>query len=129
MIELLVSLAIIGMLFAAVLALTSGVREKARDAKRMSDVREISKALELYVVNTGNFPVETEAISITGDDTVSSVLEDELLISEVPTDPQYPTQVYTYQSDANGSTYTISFCLETDTIESFSQGCGNTITP
>ncbi len=128
-VELLVSLAIIAMLFSAVLALTGDARQKARDSQRMSDVREISKALALYTVDTGSFPIETTAITITSDDAVSTALEAEGVISETPTDPTHPTTVYTYQSSSNGDTYIVSFCLETNTIENYSQGCGNTLTP
>lgn len=128
-IEMLVALAIIAILFSAVLALTGDAKQKARDSQRLSDVREIAKSLAIYAVDTGNFPVQTTAITITGTDAVSTALESEEAISETPTDPIHPTHAYTYQSSPNGDTYIISFCLETNTIENYSQGCGNTITP
>lgn len=127
--ELLVSLAIIGMLFAATIALIGGVKEKSRDSKRMSDVREISKALVLYADNNDTFPIATTLVTITGSDAVSTVLEAEGVISEMPTDPIHPTNPYTYISDLSGNNFIISFCLETDTIPNFSKGCGNEITP
>jgi len=127
--ELLVSLAIIAMLFTATIALIGGVKEKSRDAKRMSDVREISKALVLYADNNDKFPIATTAVTITGIDAVSTVLEGDDVISEVPIDPTHPLNPYTYISDSSGNTFIISFCLETDTVPNFTQGCGNTITP
>ena len=57
LIELLVVIAIIGLLSTlAVVALTSA-RAKARDAKRISDVKQVQTSLELYFADTGgNYP-------------------------------------------------------------------------
>jgi prepilin-type N-terminal cleavage/methylation domain-containing protein len=127
--ELLVSLAIIAVLLSVVLVLMDNVRERTRDSKRVSDMREVSKAFELYAVENGRFPIAVETVTITGEDAVSTALESAETISEMPTDPIHPTTSYTYQTDPQGDTYTISFCLETDNIENYSKGCGNTIEP
>lgn len=129
MIELLVSLAIIAVLFTAVMVLVGGFKEKSRDSRRMSDVREINKALTLYANSNGGFPISSSQIVITGEDIVSNALETAGFITAVPSDPIHPTNSYAYQTDIKGNSFIISFCLETDTIPNYSQGCGNTITP
>lgn len=48
LIELLVVISIISMLAGVILVGTAGSRAKARDARRMSDVDQIRRALELY---------------------------------------------------------------------------------
>lgn len=48
LIELLVVISIIGLLSSVVLVSLNSARAKARDAKRMSDLGEIQKALEFY---------------------------------------------------------------------------------
>ncbi len=48
LIELLVVIAVIGMLASIVLVSLGPVRAKGRDARRQSDVRQISTAMELY---------------------------------------------------------------------------------
>lgn len=132
LIELMVVIALIGILSSIVLASFSEARARNRDGKRMSDIREIQKALSLYQIDNNKFPVPTnptDTITITGDDEISTVLEEFGHISAVPVDPQYPNYSYTYETDTEGSDFTIGFCLETDTIRSFERGCGNTIKP
>jgi general secretion pathway protein G len=48
LIELLVVIAIIGMLSALLVPNFMGARERARDAQRKSDLKQIQKALEMY---------------------------------------------------------------------------------
>lgn len=57
LIELLVVIAIIGILSAVVLASLNVARARARDAKRLSDIHQIAKALEMYALqNGGTYP-------------------------------------------------------------------------
>src|SRR5256885_12699292 len=58
LIELLVVIAILGILAAGILALLNPVSQlqKARDARRKSDLSEIQKALELYYQDCGYYP-------------------------------------------------------------------------
>ncbi len=52
LIELLVVIAIIGLLSSIVLVSMGGARKKARDAKRESDIRQISTAMEMCLDDT-----------------------------------------------------------------------------
>ncbi len=57
LIELLVVLAIIGMLSAAVLTSLTASRAKARDSKRLQEITQFQKALELYFATYNQYPV------------------------------------------------------------------------
>ena len=57
LIELLVVVAIIGILSSVVLASLNSARAKARDATRMSDMREIQKAIEIFYNDSGHYPI------------------------------------------------------------------------
>jgi prepilin-type N-terminal cleavage/methylation domain-containing protein len=56
LIELLVVIAIIGVLASIVLVSLTSARAKARDAKRVSALQELQKALELYYADNGKYP-------------------------------------------------------------------------
>lgn len=56
LIELLVVIAIIGILASVVLASLNSARGKARDAKRMADLKQIQIALELFRSDNGAYP-------------------------------------------------------------------------
>ncbi len=56
LIELLVVVAIIGLLASVVMVSLNSARAKARDAKRISDLRQIQIALELFHTDNGFYP-------------------------------------------------------------------------
>lgn len=56
MIELLVVIAIIGILSSVILASLNTARQKARDARRLADVKQLQIALELYNDANGQYP-------------------------------------------------------------------------
>ena len=77
LIELLVVIAIIGILSSVVLASLNGSRQKGRDAKRISDIKQLQLALELYYDSNGAYPTSISAANIVTPG----------YISVIPTDP------------------------------------------
>ncbi len=119
LIELLVVIGIIGILASIILVSLSGARAKARDAQRLADVRQFSDVLELFVTDSGHYPVSatTTECAHAGNwipDGTNYNWSNKYIPSQ-PRDPaedcvNNPTQAYSYQSD--GSSYNISIQLE-----------------
>ena len=63
LIELLVVIAVIGLLASVVLVALNSARKKARDAKRLADVAQIEKGLELYYAANNQYPPSGGATS------------------------------------------------------------------
>lgn len=74
LIELLVVIAIIGLLSTLAVIALGTARAKARDAKRVSDIKQIQSALELYNSDKGGYPSVGTAVALGG--TATKVLCD-----------------------------------------------------
>ena len=113
-VELLVVIAIIALLASLTFAMLQSTRAKSRDAERESEVKSLQNALAIHVVNDKVYPVFTGAI--TGIDTLSTQLLNSGAFSSIPKDP-LNTGNYVYQySSSDGSTYAITYFLETNNI-------------
>ena len=77
LIELLVVIAIIGILSSVVLASLNSARQKGRDARRVSDVKQLQLALELFYDANQSYPTST----------VMTVLSTNGYIAAIPSDP------------------------------------------
>ncbi len=112
LIELLVVISIIGVISGVVLVSMQGVREKARDARRVSDMNAIIKAIHLYYDKTGQFPQAVNSCCQTGwaqgpceDNNINFLpdLSSSGIMTYVPVDPvgkpptYGPTECYGYQ--------------------------------
>ena len=76
LIELLVVIAIIGILSSVVLASLNSARQKGRDAKRISDVKQLQLALELYYDANGQYPATVSTSSLVTPGYIASMPKD-----------------------------------------------------
>lgn len=114
LIELLVVLGIIGILATIVLVSMNTARIKARDIKRIADLRQVSLALEIYHDTNGTYPGVT-GCSNANWDTMAAVLETAGQITAVPDDPvNAGDNVYMYGTDSatNAQGYALRAYLE-----------------
>jgi len=92
LIELLVVIAVIGLLASIVLVSLGSVRKKARDSRRLSDMKQIQLALELYYDDHNEYPEENssngswEHSTEDGGDFID-FLKDQGYMGKVPVDP------------------------------------------
>jgi general secretion pathway protein G len=119
LIELLVVIAIIGLLSTLAVVALGSARKKANDSKRLSDVKQVQTALELYYTDKNAYPIAVAPAKNLGDATHACLNTDGFAATGcanpymglVPAGPG-TGEYYTYVTDATGSTYTISVTLE-----------------
>jgi type II secretion system protein G len=104
LIELLVVIAIIGILASIVIASLDSSRKKGRDARRLSDVKQIQLALDLYYDQNGAFPSQIANSLTCGAGPCSANLTGPGYLSTVPTDPSNNRDYDYVPYSATGST-------------------------
>lgn len=131
LIELLVVIAIIGLLSSIVLASLDGARRNSRDAKRKSDIVQISRALRLHYDDNGSYTqpenIGADRSNSAGDDWLAnSDLRDIVTDGYMPSLPVDPLNDATYyyiyeplntnecQGNRSGCAYTLCARLEQD---------------
>lgn len=101
LIELLVVITILGLLAGLVLSNMSGARERARDAKRKSDLKEIQKALQMY--KQDHSPLYPNNLD--------ELAADQNYLKEIPAAP-LEGESYFYQPIGGNTDYILRACLE-----------------
>ncbi|MFQ5540934.1 MAG: type II secretion system protein [Candidatus Paceibacteria bacterium] len=137
-IELLVVVAIIGTLASVVLALVSDARLDARDKRRVADLQQLQKALELYATDNGIFPREADGAN-------GNVAENQTFLTLIapyisgslldPAGAGNPTFYYYYDGahTCGARTYAVLFARQMDKPENanydtfFTGTCGSVL--
>ena len=55
-VELLIAIVIIGILAAIVIVAYNGIQERARNSRRISDIKAVQKIIEVYSIQNGEYP-------------------------------------------------------------------------
>lgn len=119
LIELLVVIAIIALLSTLAVVALGSARQKSRDAKRLSDIKQVQTALELYFTDQNGYPAapttalgDTLGASCLGANgfQATGLCTGTTYMGLVPANPLPNGAPYTYTSAS--STYTIIFTLE-----------------
>jgi len=118
LIELLVVIAIIGILSSVVLASLQASRVKARDARRLSDIKQIQNALGLYNNDNRRYPTTPPTPTLGQVSTMTTGTYDITpYINPIPSDPTNTgSRGYLYRaaSNTNQQSYTLLVHLESN---------------
>jgi prepilin-type N-terminal cleavage/methylation domain-containing protein len=113
LIELLVVVAIIGLLATLSVIAFNTARSKARDTKRVGDVKQIQTALALYYTDNNSYPATADFVTGGSIGTGTTIYMSKIPAAPTPSnDGSCPSGVsdYTYNS-ASANAYTLTFCL------------------
>lgn len=134
LVEILVAIAIIGIVFGVVISSGSALQKRSRDTQRQSDLRQIQSALQQYYADQSYYPL---TLNYGGE--LKSPDGSKTYLTTIPTEPQ-ATPPYCYQPQ---SSQTITSCdnntarcyfynlyakLENPAGAAMSYSCGGTTT-
>lgn len=135
LIELLVVISIIGLLASVVLVSLNSARQKSRNAKRLADVNQIAKGLEIFYNQASAYPTGTVYVcgtagcggAVMGSGVLSAQINGQTTnltptyMSSIPASPTpadgtcsatgFQGNPYYYEVNSSGSSYTLTFCL------------------
>lgn len=118
LIELLVVVAIIGMLASVVVVSLNSARAKARDAKRISDMKAVQNAIEMYYSDNGQYPDLSGTVTNSWVTAIPNTTQlNSTYIASLPTPPAIDntgtcsTKTYRYAVNTAKSDYALQFCL------------------
>jgi prepilin-type N-terminal cleavage/methylation domain-containing protein len=104
LVELLIVIAIVGILTAVLFGSTATSRSRTRDDRRITDLKQIQLALALYFDVYRDYPNGADASAL-------GVLVAERFLPEIPTDPQGGAP-YEYAKNSSEKKYCLGATLE-----------------
>jgi len=118
LVELLVAVGIIGVLASISIVSVGSIRSKARDARRLADVKQVQNALELVFNDYEKYPVQategTYKLICNGEVADACTTDPDKTYMAMPVNPMPNGTAYKYKS-ADGLTYSFVFTLENTT--------------
>ncbi len=114
LVELIVVVAIIGVLTTLGIVSFRGIRQNARDSRRIADINQLQLALKTYYNDNGFYPTYiTPGTSL--------VYGGKTYLQQIPANPEpkndkdCPDADYVYAPLENGQSYSLNFCLASKT--------------
>lgn len=112
--EILIVIAMLGILATIIFGSYLSSLKKGRDSRRKQDLEQVSRALELYYSEQGRYPEESEVTFGQKLDNPNSDDDDIFYMKQLPVDPMESYQ-YDYVVDSSDyQSYQLYSCLEND---------------
>ena len=106
LVELMVVVAIIGILAAIAVPLYANIQARARIAKAQADVRSLASAVTMYSAHMGNIPASLNALTAVATNAQSQTAGP--FMGAIPNPPAGWGASYTYNADTAAGTFVIS---------------------
>lgn len=112
LIELLIVIAIIGLLATLAIVSLTSAQQKARDAKRIADIKQLQNAVELYYSENAAYPDSNDAANDTWAEFAATLTS---YLTNMPQDPTNSgTDAYVYGTNTANNEYFLGAELEAD---------------
>ena len=136
LIELLVVIAIIGLLSTLAIVSLNSARSKARDAKRVSDMRQIQTAMEVYYTDFSSYAVSCSGIVkgcadanfTTFVPNLSKITDPSASATACNATNTQCDYAWSASSPPSATAYTILFWTENSTVQGLTAGQQHTLT-
>ncbi|MEK7193911.1 MAG: type II secretion system protein [Patescibacteria group bacterium] len=109
LVEVLIVVAIIGLLSSVILVGLGGFRSRGRDARRIADLREVQSALEIYYTKNQQYPVAASWGELS-----QTLTTAEIGVVQVPRDPLPRERTYYYGVSSDMHGYVVGGKLESE---------------
>jgi len=126
LVELLVVVAVLGLLTGMVVVSIRHVKAKARDSQRVADITSLSTALGLYHNDFNAYPIYDGYIEDQENTFAIALITADTIVA-VPTDPLNTGDYRYYYQSIDGSDYYLEYYLETDSVSGKSSGLNYTV--
>jgi len=114
LIELMIVVAIIGILAAIAIPLYANVQARARIAKGQADARALASAVSIYAAHMGNVPTTLGVLTAVAVNSLSQSAGP--FMAKIPDTPAGWSSPYAFASDTASGTFVISAVGDTTTV-------------
>ena len=111
LIEMLIVVAIIGILASVVIIGIGPAQQRARDSRRASDMKQVQTSLELYYNKNGTYPTSGQDGAKTWADLNTAIIGAGIGVAKLPNDPT-TSATYEYGANVGGTSYVLKATLE-----------------